>query len=66
MRRKFWEWDKRNRGYITSDEAYPILRKELGFDMNKTETMIDMYDKNKDYRISIVEFKEFLAKFEEL
>ena len=59
-------WDIHQKGYITSDEAWPILKRDLGFDMNKTESFIDLYDKNRDYRLSIQEFKEFHAKYEQL
>ncbi len=38
----------------------------LGFDMNKTESLLDMFDKNKDYRLSVREFADFYAKVEEL
>jgi calmodulin len=66
VRQKFRQYDRYGKGFITSDEAYPILRDELGFDMNKTETLIDMFDKNQDYRLSIQEFTEFYQKVEEL
>ncbi len=38
----------------------------LGFDMNKTESLLDMFDKNKDYRLSVREFADFYAKVDEL
>jgi Ca2+-binding EF-hand superfamily protein len=66
VRAKFREYDKRRRGYITSDEALPILQRELGFDETKTETLLYMYDKNKDYRLSLLEFVDFQRKVEEL
>lgn len=65
-REKFWEYDTKNQGYITSDEAYPILHKDLGFDMNKTESLLDMYDKNKNYRLSLPEFIPFYHRVQEL
>ena len=65
-REKFRLFDWKNRGYITSDEAYPILKRELGFDENKTEMLIDLYDRNKDYRLSLLEFIDFYKKVEEL
>jgi len=66
IKEQFRVYDYRGRGYITADEAYPILSRELGFDMNKTESLVDMYDKNRDYRLSIHEFKSFLEKVNEL
>ena len=65
-REKFRIYDWKSRGYVTSEEAYPILKKELGFDESKTELMVDMYDRNKDYRLSLLEFVEFYKKVEEL
>lgn len=59
-------YDIKKRGYVTSDEAYPILRRELGFDVNKTEALVDMYDKNRDYRLSLLEFVEFYKRVEQL
>jgi len=66
LREKFLVFDTKKKGYITSDEAFPILEKELGFCMSKTEGLIDMFDKNKDYRISIREFVEFYPRVCEL
>ena len=65
-REKFRFFDLKNLGYITSDEAYPVLKRELGFDENKTEMLIDQYDRNKDYRLSLLEFIDFYKKIEEL
>jgi len=66
VKQKLKIYDKRNRGYITSDEAFPVLKKLLGFDLNKTDALVDMYDKNKDYKLTLLEFKEFQARVEEL
>ena len=59
-------YDKRNRGYITADDAIPILKKELGFSESKTEALVDKYDKNRDYRLTMLEFLDFQHKVEEL
>jgi len=66
VRAKFNLYDRKKRGYITADDAFPILQKELGFDESKTEAMVDMYDKNRDYRLSLMEFVEFQTKVEQL
>jgi len=66
VRAKFNMYDRKKRGYITADEAFPILQKELGFDEAKTEAIVDMYDKNRDYRLSLMEFVEFQTKVEQL
>jgi len=66
LRETFRAWDVKSKGYITSDEALPILERELGFDLSKTEGLIDMFDKNRDYRISIKEFTEFYPKVQQL
>ena len=34
--------------------------------MNKTESFIDLFDKNKDYKLSMKEFIPFYKKIEEL
>lgn len=59
-------YDMKKRGYVTADEAYPILHKELGFDQVKTEKLVDLYDKNRDYRLSFFEFVEFHRRVEQL
>ena len=66
VRGKFREYDKKKRGYITTDEALPILKRDLGFDESKTETLLYMFDKNNDYRLSLLEFIDFQRKVEEL
>ena len=66
LKQKFSQFDTRSRGYVTADEAYPILKRDLGFDLNKTETMVDQFDKNRDYRLSLFEFEPFFDKYEEL
>jgi Ca2+-binding EF-hand superfamily protein len=66
VRGKFREYDKKKRGYITTDEALPILKRDLGFDEAKTETLLYMFDKNNDYRLSLLEFIDFQRKVEEL
>eukprot|EP00918_Siedleckia_nematoides_P074514 GHVU01162809.1.p1 GENE.GHVU01162809.1~~GHVU01162809.1.p1 ORF type:complete len:273 (-),score=42.03 GHVU01162809.1:3325-4086(-) len=66
LREKWRIFDTRQRGFITTDEAYPILHRELGFDETKTEALVDLYDKNRDYRLSIKEFMDFIQKVEEL
>lgn len=59
-------YDTRGKGYITADDAIPVLKRELGFDENKTEALVDMYDKNRDYRLTMLEFLEFQHRVEEL
>lgn len=66
VRAKFNVYDRKRRGYVTADDAYPILEKELGFDESKTEALVDMYDKNRDYRLSLLEFVEFQNRVEQL
>jgi len=66
VRAKFNMYDRKKRGYVTVDDAFPILEKELGFDERKTEVMVDMYDKNRDYRLSLMEFVEFQTRVEQL
>ena len=66
MRDKFRQYDVKKRGYLTADEAFPILKRELGFDESKTEALVDMFDKNRDYRLSLLEFVEFQRKVDEL
>jgi len=66
IRGKFRQYDVKNRGYITADEAFPVLERELGFDLSKTEALVEKYDKNRDYRLSLLEFVEFQKKVEEL
>lgn len=66
VRAKFQVYDKKKRGYITADEAFPILERELGFDEAKTEALVDLYDKNRDYRLSLLEFVDFQKKVDEL
>ena len=51
---------------MTSDEAYPILRMEIGFDLNKTEALVNAFDKNRDYRLSLLEFVEFYKRVEQM
>jgi Ca2+-binding EF-hand superfamily protein len=65
-RESFMKYDVKRKGYITAEDAYPILAKELGFDLNKTESFLDIYDKNKDYRLSLQEFIDFSNRIEEL
>ena len=66
VRAKFRQYDLKKRGYITADEAFPVLERELGFDQSKAEALVDKYDKNRDYRLSLLEFVEFQKKVEEL
>lgn len=66
VRDRFRKFDYRRRGFLTADDLYPILKDELGFDMNKTESLVDMYDKNKDYRLSVYEFADFIKRVDEL
>lgn len=66
LREKFRLYDTKQRGYITTEEAYPVLLRELGFDENKTESFIDQFDKNKDYQLSLLEFVSFQKRVEEL
>ena len=66
LREKFQEYDTNRRGYITTEDALPVLSRELGFDENKTETFIDMFDKNKDYQLSLLEFRGFQKRVEML
>lgn len=65
-RSKFRLYDTKKRGYVTADDAFPILEQELGFDLQKTEAMVDIYDKNRDYRLSLLEFVDFQKKVEAL
>ena len=66
MREKFVEYDTSGTGFVTAEDAVKILEKELGFDESKTETLLDRYDKNKDYQLSIEEFVGFYSRVEEL
>ena len=66
LKAKFRMYDLANRGFITADECYPVLKRELGFDLNKTESFVDIYDKNRNYRLGMTEFPEFQARIEEL
>ncbi|KAI0209291.1 hypothetical protein LSAT2_006013 [Lamellibrachia satsuma] len=65
-RDKFRRYDFRRNGCITIDEALPVLSKELGFDRSKTEAFIEIYDKNKDGEITLLEFVDFEKKVENL
>ena len=65
LREQFRLYDTKQRGYITTDEAYPVLSRELGFDENKTGTFVDMFDKNKDYQLSLLEFVAFQKRVED-
>ena len=65
-REKFRRYDFRRRGCITIDEALPVLSRELGFDRSKTEAFIEIYDKNKDGEITLLEFVDFEKKVDEL
>lgn len=59
-------YDKKGRGYITADDAIPVLKRVLGFDENKTEALVDQFDKNRDYRLTMLEFLAFQHRVEEL
>ena len=65
-RDKFRRYDFRRRGCITVDEALPVLARELGFDRSKTEAFIQIYDRNKDGEITLLEFVDFEKKVEDL
>ncbi len=66
MRDRFREFDYRGQGYITAEDAYPLLKRDLGFDLNKTESLISQFDKNNDYKLSVGEFAAFYKRVQEL
>eukprot|EP00914_Ancora_sagittata_P030663 GHVO01061590.1.p1 GENE.GHVO01061590.1~~GHVO01061590.1.p1 ORF type:complete len:170 (-),score=28.67 GHVO01061590.1:221-730(-) len=66
VKEKMKLYDKKGRGYITADDAIPVLKRVLGFDENKTEALVDQYDKNRDYRLTMLEFLAFQHRVEEL
>lgn len=66
IRKKFREYDRKAKGYITADEVYIVLKRELGFDENKSEAIVDAFDTDKDYRLSMYEFKNFYYRVEEM
>lgn len=64
-RNKFQQYDVDGNGYISTDEAYTVLSKELGFTSQKTKKMLQQFDINKDGKLSYEEFVGFYAKIQQ-
>merc|ERR1712141_612293 len=64
-RQKFQEYDKDGNGFISPEEAQAVLTKDLGFNEQKTKTLVDQYDTNKDGQLSYEEFVSFYLKVKE-
>lgn len=64
-RNKFQQYDVDGNGYISTDEAYTVLSKELGFNPRKTKHMLHQFDINKDGKLSYEEFVGFYVKVQQ-
>jgi Ca2+-binding EF-hand superfamily protein len=62
IRRKFQDFDQDGNGQISAEEAHDILRRELQFTAEQSQSMVKKYDKNGDGQLSYEEFVRFYAK----
>jgi Ca2+-binding EF-hand superfamily protein len=65
IRHKFQEFDRDCNGYISREEAYGVLFRELGFDREKSNSLINQFDINADGQLSYEEFIGFYMKVRE-
>ena len=59
------EFDRDGNGFISPDEACTVLSRELGFSPDKTRSLVQQFDKNKDGHLSYDEFIYFYMKVKE-
>ena len=51
--------------YISFEEAATVLRKELNYPEDRAFHFVQMFDHNRDGRLSAAEFTQFTSKIEE-
>jgi len=61
----FGKFDKDQDGFISKDEAYEVLNKDLGYSKKRSDAMVERFDINKDDTVSYMEFAEFYIAVEE-
>jgi len=64
-RQKFQEFDADGNGFISPEEAYQVLHKELGFNEDRSKKMLDMYDVNADGKLCYEEFVALYCRLKE-
>lgn len=51
---------------MTAEDVHAVLQHEIGYDLSKCEEMVIRYDKNDDYKLSLLEFVDFQHKVDEM
>eukprot|EP00918_Siedleckia_nematoides_P041811 GHVU01091076.1.p1 GENE.GHVU01091076.1~~GHVU01091076.1.p1 ORF type:complete len:237 (+),score=43.35 GHVU01091076.1:53-763(+) len=62
FRQAFMEYDLDHNGFITKEEAYTVLQKELGMNESKSHAMLVQFDINEDGKLAYEEFVAFYSK----
>ena len=62
---KFGRYDQNKDGFISCDEAHKVLHNELGYTEERSKSMVDKFDMNRDGQVSYMEFAEFYIAVEE-
>ena len=65
IKQTFERYDTDGDGAISYQEAHHVLHQELGFDPDKTRTLIRVYDRSGDGKLSYEEFIWFYWKIQE-
>lgn len=60
-RKAFKKYDKDDSGSVERDEAKIVLLKELAFDDQQVEQLLDTFDRNRDNKLSYDEFAALYA-----